>query len=154
MDFRNFDYPTTPCNPKTAAVRAGRFTYNSDEQKFSIFISVDAIAAGDMRGDGSRQAAVTLTCTFPVGFGSQVLLFDVRGSKAPFLAVVAAINDAEFTARYRFANGFLYVDQCLGDNAPSTSVVTTYRLRGNRLEKVNVLKHTSPKDLGCPYIVR
>jgi hypothetical protein len=143
VDFNNFVYPATPGQGSTGpyAVRNGTAVLHQTE--VAMEASPNSISTGDMRGDGSLQAAVLLTTSAPVGSTSVLYLFDVHGGHATLLAHFDAFGGGEGGTgiRFRIAKRFLYVELYAPNGPPGTSIVSTYALHGSRLAKVYSLEH-------------
>jgi hypothetical protein len=87
-----------------------------------------------------------IACDFPVGGTAAAYLFDERKGGAALLAQVGAANwggdwgAGPSSIHVRFAKNFLYVDDCK-DTECTTNLVTTYALRGGKLQKVYTETH-------------
>lgn len=148
VDFMNFTYATNPCSadvPVAAVMRNGSFSYFDRKMGAGFSLRVDSVTEGSLR-EGTRQALVVLACDFPVGGTAAAYVFDERKSGTVLLANVGAANWGPDWGRgpnsiqARFANHFLYVDQCL-DVGCTLAIVTTYALREGKLTNVFVQKH-------------
>jgi hypothetical protein len=148
VDFLNFTYATSPCSknvPVPVVMRKGFFAYFDEKMGAGFDLHVDSVKQGSLQ-PGTRQAVVVIACDFPVGGTATAYLFDERGDAAVPLGQVGSADwgpdwgAGPSSIHVRFANRFLYVDQCK-DNSCAMNVVTTYALRGGRLAKVFVQTH-------------
>ena len=151
VNFMNFTYTTNPCAsnvPVPVAMSGGSFNYFDEKMGAGFSLSVDKVLEGSLRS-GTRQAVVVITCEFPIGGTAAAYLFDERNGTAVYLAQVGTANwggdwgAPPSSIHLRFANNFLYVDQCK-DEQCNAFVVTTYALRGGKLAKVYVKTHPRP----------
>jgi len=154
VDFMNFTYATNPCAsnvPVPVVMKKGAFSYFDQRMGAGFDLHVAAVKEGSLQA-GTRQAVVVIACDYPIGGTAEAYLYDERKGAAVLLAHVGAANwGADWGAgpdsiHVRFANHFLYVDQC-DDNDCKRNVVTTYALRGGKLAKVFVQKH-KPRPSG------
>jgi hypothetical protein len=153
VDFMNFTYATNPCAknvPVPVVMRKGAFAYFDAKMGAGFDLHVDSVKEGSLKA-GTRQAVVVLACDFPVGGTAAAYLFDERSDAAVLLAQVGDANwgpdwgSGPASIHVRFANNFLYVDECK-DTGCTMYVVTTYALRGGKLAKVFVQTHKPPRD--------
>lgn len=151
VNFMNFTYKTNPCSanvPVPVVMSGGKFSYFDQKMGQGFDLSVNKVLEGSLQS-GTRQAVVVLTCDFPIGGTAAAYLFDERTGGAVYLAQVGTASwGADWGAppssiHVRFANNFLYVDQCK-DNQCALFVVTTYALRSGKLAKVYVETHQRP----------
>jgi len=148
VDFMNFTYTTNPCAqnvPVPAVMRKGSFSYFDSKMAAGFDLHVVTVYEGSLQA-GTRQAVVVLACDFPVGGTAAAYAFDERGAAAVMLGRVGTADwgpdwgSGPSSIHVRFANRFLYVDQCK-DTDCTLNVVTTYALRNGKLVKVYVLTH-------------
>jgi hypothetical protein len=148
VDFMNFTYATNPCAknvPVPVVMRRGSFSYFDEKMGAGFDLHVDSVREGSLQ-DGTRQAVVVLACDYPVGGTAAAYLFDQRKGGAVLVAQVGSADwgpdwgSGPSSIHVRFANHFLYVDQCK-DNSCALNEVTTYALRGGKLTKVFVQTH-------------
>jgi hypothetical protein len=153
VDFMNFTYTTNPCAqnvPVPVVMRKGTFSYFDQKMGAGFDLHVGSVKEGSLAG-GTRQAVVVVACDFPVGGTAAAYLFDERNGAAVMLGQVGSADWGPDWGRgpasihVRFANRFLYVDQCK-DNQCAMNVVTTYALRGGKLTKVFVQTHKPRSD--------
>jgi hypothetical protein len=143
VDFMNFTYPTNPCAqnvPVPVVMRKGSFSYFDGKMGAGFDLHVDAVKEGTLQA-GTRQAAVVVACDFPVGGTAAAYLFDERKNGAVLLGRIATADwgpdwgAGPDSIHVRFANRLLYVSQCK-DSDCTTSVRSTYALRGRKLKKL------------------
>jgi len=154
IDFLNFTYAKNPCSanvPVKVVMRKGSFSYTpppSSGTDMGFDLNVHSVTEGSLV-NGTRQAVVIIACDFPIGGTAAAYLYDERPGSTVLLAQV---GDASWggdwgagpdSIHLRFANHFLYVDQCK-DTDCTMNVVTTYALRGGKLAKVYVETHKRP----------
>jgi hypothetical protein len=149
VDFMNFTYATSPCRqnvPVPVVMRKGSFAYFDRQMGTGFDLHVAAVKEGSLAA-GTRQAVVVVACDFPIGGTAAAYLFDERKDGAVMLGQVGGTDwggdwgRGPASIHVRFANRFLYVDQCK-DTACTKNLVTTYALRSGRLAKVFVQTHT------------
>jgi hypothetical protein len=147
VDFLNFTYAKNPCSanvPVKVVMRKGAFSYTPGTD-VGFDLNVNSVKEGSLQS-GTRQAVVVIACDFPIGGTAAAYLFDERRDATVLLAQVGAASWGGDWGRgpdsihLRFANHFLYVDQCQDDPC-AKNVVTTYALRRGRLTKVFVETH-------------
>ena len=152
-DFMNFTYATNPCAtnvPVPVVMRKGAFSYFDKQMGAGFDLRVAAVKEGSLAA-GTRQAVVVVACDYPVGGTAAAYLFDERKNGAVMLGQVGAANwgsdwgSGPASIHLRFANRFLYVDQCK-DTTCAQNIVTTYALRGGRLTKVFEQTHAPRRD--------
>ena len=153
VDFMNFTYAVNPCAanvPVPVVMRKGTFSYFDKQMGTGFTLHVDAVKEGSLAA-GTRQAVVVVACDYPVGGTAAAYLFDERKTGTVMVAQVGVANwgadwgSGPASIHLRFANRFLYVDQCK-DTSCALNAVTTYALRGGRLTKVFVQTHAPRRD--------
>lgn len=151
VDFMNFTYTRNPCQSNVAVpavMKKGAFSYFDRKAGNGFDLSVDSVHEGSL-APGTRQAVVVIDCEFPgaVGGTAGAYAYDERKNSAILLQQVGGTNwgpdwgGRPDSIHIRFANRFLYVDQCKNDVCDHY-VVTTYALRNGKLVKVFVQTHT------------
>jgi hypothetical protein len=153
VDFMNFTYATNPCAsnvPVPVVMRKGSFSYFDQKMGAGFDLHVDSVKEGSLTS-GTRQAVVVVACDYPVGGTAAAYLFDERKNAAVMLGQVGTANwgpdwgSGPASIHVRFANRFLYVDECK-DTDCAMNVVTTYALRGGKLATVFVQTHKRRPD--------
>lgn len=153
IDFMNYTYATNPCFknvPVPAVMKKGWFSYFDQNMGTGFELHVVSVKEGSL-APGTRQAAVVMACDFPIGGTAEAYLFDERKDTAVFLQAVGGANwggdwgRGPSSIHIRFANRFLYVDNCKDDDCTAYEV-TTYALRKGKLVKVFVQTHKPPPD--------
>ncbi len=150
VDFKNFDYAVSPCGggpegdddvPPPVRVRNGTYAYNNAKMGTAFDVAVSYVQRGSLK-PGTQQALVVLSCHFPIGGTSTAYVYDVGGTSAALLGIVAGAGwggdwgSGPASIHTRFANGFLYVDACARASDCKTRIVTTYALRNGILVEV------------------
>ncbi len=148
VDFANFRYPAIEaCFPNgkvtgPIVLRHGKFDAIDKSTLLETETSLHSVAYGGLRGDGSLQAAVILSCDaygLP-GMYNQGFLFDVQGVKATLIAIIAGGTEDSGIEKIQIARGLLLVDRC-GEDGCQQSELDSYRLVGRSLKLVAVKHH-------------
>jgi hypothetical protein len=127
--------------PIAAAVRGGRFSYFDKKMGQGFTISIVSVKEGTL-GAGTRQAAVILSCEFPIGGTASAYLFDIHMNTATLLAKIADANwggdwgAGPDSIHITFSNNVLSVASCAND-ACDKNALTRYALRGGKLTKLS-----------------
>ena len=152
VDFANFTYPRTCAGGvATAPVQNAYYSHEFKDMGSGVDISIEKVISGPLRADGSVQAAILMECSFPVGAHWAFYLFDVRGSRATFIARIAdhdSDDDTELPS-VTIGDHLLHVSQCDGgrpENPCSSHRTTSYRLSGSKLEPVSSVVRRTPSD--------
>lgn len=145
VDFQNFTYAVHPCAaniPVAAIVRSGSFDYFDPKMGQGFTISVVSVVQGSLRA-GTQQAAVILSCQFPIGGTASAYLFDLSGNAATLLGKIADANwggdwgAGPSSIHIAFANDVLTVAECANDECQTTRT-STYALRDGKLVNLTV----------------
>ena len=151
VDFMNFTYKVNPCGssdgktpPPPVAMQKGKAFY-AIAVDAGFDLQVERLVEGSL-APGTRQAVVVISCHYPVDGGAAgAYLFEERNTTARFVQQVGEAQwggdwgEPSETIHIRFANGFLYVDQCKSVThciEGSDFVVTTYARRDGKIVKV------------------
>lgn len=158
VDFKNFTYRDNPCRKAPITVKDGSFSYFDNMVGNGLELHVFSVVRGSLRA-GTRQAAVTLACDFPVGGASSAYLFDIHGGTAKLIAKVA---DAAWAPDWgigpraiqaKFKNGILTVTGCANPDCHSTSLVR-YTIRNGKVAKLGseTIAHAPPTSPPLPEV--
>jgi hypothetical protein len=145
VDFQNFTYQV---NDETLRVSNGRGVYASNGQEtFSYSIEKVAVAYGDLTGDGTDEAAVTLYYTGGgTGAFSKGFVFTLRAGHLFLLTTFAGGDRADGGIReVQIKDGLLWVqrneperlqDAPVGLCCPKYIITTRYKWDGRTLNQV------------------
>jgi len=144
VDFENYTYRVTPCNPGAITTHAGQGEQFSDDKTQSFDAYVEQVVFGELAG--RSFAVVRLSCSFPVGSSSAAYLYAINGHSATYLRTIATADPGEGHMmkgwiHIRFAHNLLYVDRCVSTDDCTHGIVTTYAMRAGKVAAVYEMNH-------------
>jgi hypothetical protein len=143
VDFKNFSYDVTPCNPGRVEMHSGEGEQDVNGTALSLYL--EQVLYGEL-APGRRFAVVRLSCSPPVGSESAAYLYAIDAGKATYVTTLVDlfVGEGHMSSGWihlRFQNDLLYVDHCLSDEDCENGVVTTYALRHGKVVAVYTLHH-------------
>jgi len=143
VDFQNYTYAVTPCNPGPIMLKHGEG--QMDVQETTLYLFFEGVVAGQL-APKREYAVVRLSCSFPAGSSSAAYLYRLSDGRAMYVQTLAQVDPGEGHMDHgwihvRFAHDLLYVDHCASADDCDNGIVTTYALRGGRVKPIFTLRH-------------